>query len=94
MKDTNLKSINSAFEKYYKQRYDLNVAMFNGSAAFAKILNGQKIMERLMRRLVLNVISRWAFKSQIRKEISYRPQVAWLPLTKNRGNGPVLPQDF
>ncbi|KAF9100434.1 hypothetical protein BGX27_000407 [Mortierella sp. AM989] len=29
----------------------------------------------------------------IRDSHAYRPQVAWLPLVENRGNGPVLPQE-
>ncbi|KAF9992594.1 hypothetical protein BGZ79_002880 [Entomortierella chlamydospora] len=41
MKDSSLQSINSAFGKYYNQRYRRNEATFNESAAFAKILNGQ-----------------------------------------------------
>ncbi|KAF9379185.1 hypothetical protein BGX21_002716 [Mortierella sp. AD011] len=94
MKDSSLESINSAFTKYYKQRYDRNIAMFNVSGGFAKVLNGQKITEQLIRKLVLNMIARWVFKSKIRKDIAYRPQVAWLPLTENRGNGPVLPQEL
>ncbi|KAF9169341.1 hypothetical protein BGX21_002877 [Mortierella sp. AD011] len=94
MRDSSLKSINSAFGEYYKQRYDRNVAMFNGSSAFAKILNGQKIMERLTRKLVLKMLTHLTLKSGIRKDLEYRPQVAWLPLIENRGNGPVLPQEF
>ncbi|KAF9998229.1 hypothetical protein BGZ79_008094 [Entomortierella chlamydospora] len=61
MKDTSLSSISSAFGEYCRQRYDRNESMFNESAGFAKILNGQ---------------------------------IAWLPLIENRGNGPVLPQEF
>ncbi|KAF9991582.1 hypothetical protein BGZ80_009031, partial [Entomortierella chlamydospora] len=41
MKNCSLKSIDSAFEEYYRQRYDRNVAKFNDSAELAKILNGQ-----------------------------------------------------
>ncbi|KAG0010618.1 hypothetical protein BGZ80_001316, partial [Entomortierella chlamydospora] len=41
MKDTSLSSISSAFGEYCRQRYDRNESMFNESAGFAKILNGQ-----------------------------------------------------
>ncbi|KAF9381390.1 hypothetical protein BGX21_002115 [Mortierella sp. AD011] len=41
MKDTSLSSISSAFGGYYNQRYCRNMTMFNESAGFAKILNGQ-----------------------------------------------------
>ncbi|KAF9350090.1 hypothetical protein BGX26_011682 [Mortierella sp. AD094] len=94
MKDTSLKSINSAFGEYYTQRYDRNYARFNESAILAKILNGQKITERLIRILVLKLFTHWTLKSKIRKAFAYRPQIAWLPMIENRGNGPVLPQDY
>ncbi|KAF9159787.1 hypothetical protein BGX21_009979 [Mortierella sp. AD011] len=46
MKDSSLKSINSAFGEYYKQRYDRNDAKFKHCANVAKILNGQVEMEK------------------------------------------------
>ncbi|KAF9350058.1 hypothetical protein BGX26_011707 [Mortierella sp. AD094] len=94
MKDSSLTSINSAFREYCKQRYDRNDVKFNESAAFAKILNGQKFAERFIRILVLKLLTHWTQKSQIRKAFAYRPQIAWLPLIENRGKGPVLPQEF
>ncbi|KAF9353421.1 hypothetical protein BGX26_008807 [Mortierella sp. AD094] len=94
MNDSSLESINLAFEEFYRQRYDRNFEKFNHSAYFAKILNGQKFMERLIRRVFLRLITHLTPKSQTRKYFSYRPQVAWLPLAENRGEGPVLPQDY
>ncbi|KAG0007480.1 hypothetical protein BGZ80_004613 [Entomortierella chlamydospora] len=94
MKDSGLSSINWAFGEYYKQRYGRNVAVFNGSATFAKFLNGQKIMERLFRTVVLKVLTHLTLKSGIRKDLAYQLQIAYLPLIENRGNGPVLPQEF
>ncbi|KAF9161709.1 hypothetical protein BGX21_002052 [Mortierella sp. AD011] len=94
MKDSSLKSINLAFSEYYKQRYHRNVAMFNDSVGLAKVLNGQKIIERIIRRLILKLPTSWTMKSKARKVLTYRPQIAWLPLIENRGNGSVLPQEF
>ncbi|KAF9346091.1 hypothetical protein BGX26_002433 [Mortierella sp. AD094] len=94
MKDSSLKSITSAFGEYYKQRYNRNEAMFNQSAASAKMLNGQKITERLIRSLILKVLTHLTLKSGIRKDLAYRQQITWLSLIGNRGNGPVLPQEF
>ncbi|KAF9161710.1 hypothetical protein BGX20_002009, partial [Mortierella sp. AD010] len=94
MKDSSLERISSAFGEYYRQRYDRNVVKFNNSADLAKILNGQKIMERLIRSFVLKLLTHWTLRSRVRQECAYRPQIAWLPLIENRGNGPVLPQEF
>ncbi|KAF9161708.1 hypothetical protein BGX21_002051 [Mortierella sp. AD011] len=94
MKDSSIKSINLAFREYYKQRYDRNVAMFNESVGLAKVLNGQKITERLIRSMVLKLLTYWSPRSKIQKMFAYRPQIAWLPLIENRGSGPVLPQEF
>ncbi|KAF9998228.1 hypothetical protein BGZ80_000833 [Entomortierella chlamydospora] len=94
MKDNSLNSISSAFGEYYNQRHDLNVAKFNGSTEFARILNGQKFTERLIRSVFLKLLSHLTQKSKLRKGLAYRQQIAWLPLVENRGNGPVLPQEF
>ncbi|KAF8953578.1 hypothetical protein BGZ46_003176 [Entomortierella lignicola] len=43
MKDTSEKSIKSAFQDYYRQRYHRAEDAFNDSSAFSKILNGQQV---------------------------------------------------
>ncbi|KAF9352883.1 hypothetical protein BGX26_009321 [Mortierella sp. AD094] len=94
MNNYRLKNVSSAFEEYYKQRYHHNEAKFKDSAMLSKILNGQKPLERLIRNLILKFLTNWTLKSQIWKELAYRPQIAWLPLIENRGKGPILPQEF
>ncbi|KAF9175870.1 hypothetical protein BGX20_009268, partial [Mortierella sp. AD010] len=88
MNDTSLESIDAAFKEFYRQRYTRNFEKFHYSAYFAKILNGQKLMERLIRKVFLKLITHLTPKSQTRKYFGYRPQVAWLPLAENRGKGP------
>ncbi|KAG0000624.1 hypothetical protein BGZ79_005723 [Entomortierella chlamydospora] len=94
MNDTSDKSITTAFEYYSSQRYHRTEAGFNESVAMAKIMNGQKWSERLIRNVVLNYIPSFIMDAQLRKILAYRPQVAWLPLVENRGEGPVTPQEF
>ncbi|KAF9350057.1 hypothetical protein BGX26_011706 [Mortierella sp. AD094] len=94
MKDSSMKNISTAFQEYYRQRYGRNEKGFNESVGMSKILHGQSFWERLIRKVVLNYIPTWLLNAQLRKEIAYRLQVAWLPLIENRGNGPVLPQEF
>ncbi|KAF9997936.1 hypothetical protein BGZ79_008382 [Entomortierella chlamydospora] len=60
MKDSSLKSINSAFGEYYKQRYNRNDAKFKHSADIAKILNGQVKMEKGIGGGVIAVVSKVA----------------------------------
>ncbi|KAF8975403.1 hypothetical protein BGZ46_009148 [Entomortierella lignicola] len=94
MKDSSESSIKSAFQDYYKQRYRLAEEEFNNSSFFSKVLNGQKLSERVIRYLVLKCIPEWLMKLQTKNVHQYRQQVAWLPLIENRGKVPVLPQVF
>ncbi|KAF9203229.1 hypothetical protein BGZ49_006649, partial [Haplosporangium sp. Z 27] len=94
MKDSSEKSIRLVFEDYYRQRYHHAEDAFNYSSLNAKILNGQKLSERVLRKAVLNVIPDWLMKLHLKKSVAYRQQIAWLPLIENRGKAPVLPQEF
>ncbi|KAF8982508.1 hypothetical protein BGZ46_001120 [Entomortierella lignicola] len=94
MKDSSEKSIVSAFESYYKQRYRYAEITYTNSAASSKILYGQRPSERLIRRMVLKYIPDWLMRWQVYKTTTYRQQVAWLPLVKNRGKASMLPQQF
>ncbi|KAF9346248.1 hypothetical protein BGX26_002259 [Mortierella sp. AD094] len=94
MADFSPASINSAFEDYYKQRFHHAEVAWNVSSGSSKILSGQKWLERFARHLVLNYLPDWLMKMNTRREMAYRPQVAWLPLIENRGEGHVLPQEF
>ncbi|KAF8950599.1 hypothetical protein BGZ46_004428, partial [Entomortierella lignicola] len=94
MKDTSSESISSAFQDYYRQRYHYAEKAFNTSSFFAKILNGQKRSERIIRKIFLKYIPDWVTRSQWKKTVAYRQQIAWLPLVENRGTIPALPQEF
>ncbi|KAF9109453.1 hypothetical protein BGX27_007599 [Mortierella sp. AM989] len=93
MTDYSSKSIEGAFVEYRRQRYDRANAAYKLSVVSSKIMNGQRVTERLLRKIVLKYIPRWAQKSGMWKAAAYRPQVAWLPLVENRGSGSVLPQE-
>ncbi|KAF9188238.1 hypothetical protein BGZ49_003962 [Haplosporangium sp. Z 27] len=94
MKDTTARNIRLAFEDYYRQRYYYAEAAFNNSSFFSKLLNGQKLTERLIRHAVLTYIPNWLLELKRKKVVEYRQQIAWLPLIENRGTVPVLPQKF
>ncbi|KAF9415981.1 hypothetical protein BGZ76_004725 [Entomortierella beljakovae] len=94
MDDTSEKSIHAAFNDYFEQRYIHAKTSFDNSIGFAKILNGQKRGEKLLRKIFLNYIPAWAIDASVAKVVKYRPQVAWLPLAEHRGKGKILPQGF
>ncbi|KAF9093046.1 hypothetical protein BGX27_001680, partial [Mortierella sp. AM989] len=94
MPDSSSESIEDAFKEYYRQRYDLAEIAYTRSVMMSKFLNGQKWHERLLRHVLLNYVPACLVKSDTVKAMSYRPQIAWLPLTENRGTGPVQPQEF
>ncbi|KAF9109647.1 hypothetical protein BGX27_007379 [Mortierella sp. AM989] len=94
MPDSSSNSIEAVFKEYYRQRYHRAESAYDKSVGFSKILNGQEWHERLIRHVVLNYIPDWMMKSNVHEDMSYRPQVAWLPLIENHGDGPVLPQEF
>ncbi|KAF9347983.1 hypothetical protein BGX26_000563 [Mortierella sp. AD094] len=94
MTDSAPKSISTVFKVYYKLRYHRNERDYTESAAMSKVLNGQKWLDRLFRNVFLNYLPGSILRRHMRTAIAYRPQVAWLPQVENRGNGPVLPQEF
>ncbi|KAF9435166.1 hypothetical protein BGZ76_006771 [Entomortierella beljakovae] len=94
MKDASDESVHAAFSDYYDQRFVYAEAAFNNSSGMAKILNGQKLGEKLLRKIFLNYVPGWVIDATTAKVMKYRPQVAWLPLAEHRGKGKVLPQSF
>ncbi|KAF8965992.1 hypothetical protein BGZ46_000468 [Entomortierella lignicola] len=94
MKEPSEKNIKSAFASYYRQRYHHAEARFNSSNFTSKILNGQKRSERFLRKIVLNYVPDWLIRWEVNSTMAYRQQIAWLPLIRDRGEVPMLPQDF
>ncbi|KAF9429370.1 hypothetical protein BGZ76_001398 [Entomortierella beljakovae] len=92
--DTSEKSIHAAFSDYYNQRFSYAKIAFDNSTSFAKVLNGQKLSEKMLRKIYLNYIPTWLIDVSVAHVVKYRPQVAWLPLADRRGKSKVLPQDF
>ncbi|KAF9103327.1 hypothetical protein BGX27_010625 [Mortierella sp. AM989] len=94
MPDCSSKSIEAVFKEYYRQRYPHAEHAYEQSVGMSKVLNGQNWHERLLRYVVLNYVPSWLLEKQHDVAMKYRPQIAWLPLIENRGNGPVFPQEF
>ncbi|KAF9426576.1 hypothetical protein BGZ76_002699 [Entomortierella beljakovae] len=94
MKDNSEKSIHAAFKDYYDQRFEFAADAFKYSTNMSNILNGQKFVQNLMRKVLLNYVPTWVFDQNILHLTSHRPQVSWLPLVKNRGTVKINPQKF
>ncbi|KAF9096064.1 hypothetical protein BGX27_001176 [Mortierella sp. AM989] len=94
MPDASSESIEAALEEYYRQGFHHAEFAYNESVGKSKILTGQTCHERVIRHVALNYIPAWMFRRLTIRGNEYRPQIAWLPLIENRGNGPVLPQAF
>ncbi|KAF9103329.1 hypothetical protein BGX27_010627 [Mortierella sp. AM989] len=94
MQDSSPTSVEAAFQEYYRQRYHRAEYAYDRSVGMSKILNGHNWHERLLRYAVLNFTPAWLKRRDMQQANIYRPQVAWLPLIENRGDGPVEPQEF
>ncbi|KAI8345671.1 hypothetical protein B0O80DRAFT_504137 [Mortierella sp. GBAus27b] len=81
-------SITSVFEEYYKQRYPRLHFQFKRSQMMTSVMGGQ-----MYRHVLLNLLPKWVHDWGFVKSFEYRPQIAWLPLVPNRGQGQVLPQE-
>ncbi|KAF9435167.1 hypothetical protein BGZ76_006772 [Entomortierella beljakovae] len=94
MKDSSEKSMKAAFTDYYDQRFKHAAEAYDMSSFMAKILNGQKSWERMLRKFILHYFPEWLYYILIAIITKYRPQVAWLPLVESRGTEKPHPQPF
>ncbi|KAF8982512.1 hypothetical protein BGZ46_001124 [Entomortierella lignicola] len=92
MKDNSIKSIKSAFDSYYNQRFPEAELQFQSSAMWFKVMSGQKLTERVFRYLMTNFFPYRMMESKQEENMAYRPQINWLPLAEKKGEGKVLPQ--
>ncbi|KAF9198873.1 hypothetical protein BGZ49_000188 [Haplosporangium sp. Z 27] len=92
MKDNSSKSVKSAFESYYRQRFPEADIQFKNSALMSKIMSGQKWFERVLRYLMTNYMPYRLLDGKHENEMAFRPQINWLPLAESTGIGKVLPQ--
>ncbi|KAF9358726.1 hypothetical protein BGX26_001065 [Mortierella sp. AD094] len=92
MKDASVNSIKAAFQSYYDQRFNYSNEQFKNSSAMSRTMFGQTRSERFLRNIILNYLPTWVQRKDFAKTLSYRPQIAWLPLAENRGTVRVLPQ--
>ncbi|KAF9106587.1 hypothetical protein BGX27_009104, partial [Mortierella sp. AM989] len=92
MKDLSSKGIKAAFQSYYDQRFHYSNDQFKNSGSMSRTMFGQTRTDRFIRNIILNYLPNWVQQMNFAKTLSYRPQIAWLPLAENRGTVRVLPQ--
>ncbi|KAG0003201.1 hypothetical protein BGZ79_001423 [Entomortierella chlamydospora] len=92
LKSLSSDDVSAAFDDYRDQRYSHAVEQYKVSKFNAKIIYGQTFFERLMRNVLLNYMPTSIQVKSSMKNLEYRPQATFLPLTPKRGKGPVLPQ--
>ncbi|KAF9172289.1 hypothetical protein BGX20_005946 [Mortierella sp. AD010] len=93
MKDLSDESIKTAFASYYKQRYLEAVNITKLSARYTKVMFGHTWSDWLVRKVILNFLPGWIKMKTAQEAFMNRPQINWLPLTKSRGSGRILPQE-
>ncbi|KAF9172705.1 hypothetical protein BGX21_004923 [Mortierella sp. AD011] len=93
MKDLSDESTKTAFASYYRQRYPEADDVTRTSSVFTKVLCGHKWSDRLVRKIILNYLPGCIRMKIAQDTLMIRPQINWLPLTKSRGSGRVLPQE-
>ncbi|KAF9428222.1 hypothetical protein BGZ76_002017 [Entomortierella beljakovae] len=86
-------NITAAFKDYYSQRFERSNDQIKRSGTMSTIMSGQTIKQKVTRHVFLNYLPEWVQQRSFEKTFEYRPQIAWMPLTKNRGTGRVLPQE-
>ncbi|KAG0366933.1 hypothetical protein BGZ54_004679 [Gamsiella multidivaricata] len=85
-------NIQAALKNFREQRYDHVKTQHEASQFGAKIQYGHTWYERILRHIVFNYLPKSLQRNHILKDSQYRPQVAFLPQTANRGSGSVQPQ--
>ncbi|KAF9137462.1 hypothetical protein BGX30_010204 [Mortierella sp. GBA39] len=78
-------SIKTAFEAYYKDRSEHGKAAVQGSRHMGRLSGGHKWTESVVRSMFLNIIPSKVQQTILDKLLSHRPQAAFLPFVKDRG---------
>ncbi|KAF9350998.1 hypothetical protein BGX26_010885, partial [Mortierella sp. AD094] len=92
MKVTSYDTITDALNEYREQRYDEAKTQYESSKFSGKIFYGHTMMERAIRHVIVNYMPPSVQTHGVAKSMAYRPQIAFLPLTPNRGTADVIPQ--
>ncbi|KAG0052603.1 hypothetical protein BGZ83_002373 [Gryganskiella cystojenkinii] len=92
LKDTSQKSITSAFQSYYEQRFPLAKMNYNNSQVAAKLLMGATWTDRLVRTVAFKCIPDFLQQKQFATMVAYRPQANFLPTAPHRGSGQEFSQ--
>ncbi|KAG0054782.1 hypothetical protein BGZ83_010458 [Gryganskiella cystojenkinii] len=92
LKSLEYDSIKTALKDYQEQRYPQVKIQFDQSNFNAFLYHGQTLLERCARYFIFNWLPQSLTVKSIVKEASYRPQLTFLPLAKQRGTSTVQPQ--
>ncbi|KAF9347901.1 hypothetical protein BGX26_000659 [Mortierella sp. AD094] len=81
-----------ALRDFKEQRYPHVKDQYKASQMSAKLLYGQTIYEKVLRKVVLNYMPKSIQRKSMTKDLAYRPQASFLPQVPKRGTLDVLPQ--
>ncbi|KAF9970962.1 hypothetical protein BGZ73_006176 [Actinomortierella ambigua] len=85
-----LKDLNLCFNRYRSERYPMAKMAFHLSQQQSKLISGQSLTDRMMRKMVFNYIPQFIQNKAMEKPNAYRPQVNFLPMVPDRGTYKVL----
>ena len=91
LKSNSQEDVTAVFQNYYDQRYPQTKLAYGASLAGAKLMNGQRWHEKLVRHVVFNYLPDSFQEARLAKSHMYRPQASFLPTVPFRGSAPVLP---
>ncbi|KAF8981816.1 hypothetical protein BGZ46_002229 [Entomortierella lignicola] len=92
MSSTSQDNIVKALKEYREQRFEEAKTQYETSKFAAKILYGHTYFERAFRYVLINYMPKPVQTYNFLKSMAYRPQIAFLPQTPNRGTATALPQ--
>ncbi|KAF9184389.1 hypothetical protein BGZ51_003357 [Haplosporangium sp. Z 767] len=92
MESVTPEGIAATFKDFCGQRRPHVRAQYEESKTNAKVMYGQKWWERVLRYVVFKYLPKSVQTKSVVREMSYRPQVTFLPQTANRGTSEVMPQ--
>ncbi|KAF9353013.1 hypothetical protein BGX26_009219 [Mortierella sp. AD094] len=84
--------IAEALRDFKEQRFPHVKEQYKASQMSAKLIYGQTMIERIIRKVVLNYMPKSLQRRSVIKNLAYRPQASFLPQAPKRGTLDVLPQ--
>ncbi|KAG0227987.1 hypothetical protein BGW42_002489 [Actinomortierella wolfii] len=85
-----VKDLFQAFSAYREERYPIAKMSFNLSKQQSKLIAGQSITDRVMRRMVFSSIPQFIQAKAFEKPNTYRPLANFLPMIPDRGSCKIV----